>query len=178
MRGQPPKLARQRRLCYWDTEKRRFDSFKANFERHIKFLPEVTIYPLKSLEDPAFSPCDLLIIYAAHIDEAELPRWIDGVKKRIQAQGKIWTPSLILSAAGFAELSEWLHEYAASNWYFDIIHPDQWSSLPIRIANLLRIHDHLHELYRYQDQLTSLQERISTIEQELANLSAKGTKQS
>jgi len=175
MATKPSAVFRQRRLCYWDTEKRHFDSFKANFERHIKFLPQLTLYQLTSLDDPEFFPCDLLIIYAAHIPDEELPQWIEGLKKRIQAGGKIWTPSLILSPVGFGELSEWLHEYADSNWYFDIIHPDQWTSLPIRVANLLRIHDHLHELYRYQDQLTSLQERITTIEQELIKLTTKGS---
>lgn len=178
MATKPAHFFRQRRLCYWDTEKRRFDSFKGSFERHIKFLPQIDIYQLNSLDDPDFFPCDLLIIYAAQISENDLSTWIEGVKKRIKAQGKIWTPSLILSPAGFGELSEWLHEYANSNWYFDIIHPDQWSSLPIRVANLLRIHDHLHELYRYQDQLTAMQDKVTAIEQELRELSAKGSKKS
>ncbi|MFW7378128.1 MAG: hypothetical protein ACOH5I_04925 [Oligoflexus sp.] len=141
----------------------------------MKFLPQLSIHQLKSLDDPQFFPCDLLIIYAGHIPDTDLHQWIEGIKKRIQAQGKIWTPSLILSPVGYSDLSECLHEYADSNWYFDIIHPDHWSSLPIRVANLLRIHDHLHELYRYQDQLTSLQERISTVEQELVQLSTKGS---
>jgi hypothetical protein len=168
-----PKFFRQRRLCYWDSDPKRFGSAKAQIERQLTYLPQMTVHSLTSLDDPEFFPCDLLIAFAGQIPDDELYTWIEGLKKRIQRQGKIWTPALILSSVGFADLSSWLHEYAESNWYFDILNPDHIASLPIRVANLLRIHDHLHELNRYYDQLTTMQEKIATIEQDLDDLRSK-----
>ena len=63
-----------------------------------------------------------------------------------------------------------MEEIWASNWYFDIIHPDHLTSLPVRIANLLRIHDHLAELHRYEAELGRMQQNIRMIEAELKTL--------
>ena len=56
------------------------------------------------------------------------------------------------------------------NWYFDIVASDQLDSLPIRVANLLRIHDHLHELHRYSAALSSLTAQTEALKQELLQL--------
>ena len=53
------------------------------------------------------------------------------------------------------------------NWYFDVIDPDHLDSLPMRVANLLRIHDHLHELSRYEKSLADLQADVRQMQQKL-----------
>ena len=158
---------RQRRICYWDSEKILLASWKVQFEKSLKFLPELDVYQLKTLDDPAFFPCDLMVVAAQSVPDEELSQWLQGLHNRIKAQGKIWSPALVLSYANFQNLSPLIHEFAANNWYFDIVHPDHFDSLPIRIANLLRIHDHLHELQRYHDQVIDMQERIEQVEASL-----------
>lgn len=161
------KFFRKRRICYWDQEKLRVTGWKSHFEKTLKFLPNLDFYQLRSLDDPNFAPCDLLIVTALSVPEQEISSWINSLQSRIKAQGKIWTPALVLSEVNYSKLGEWLHEYANLNWYFDILHPDHLDSVPIRIANLLRIHDHLHELERYHDQVMTMQKQIDAIELKL-----------
>lgn len=158
---------RKRRICYWDYESKHFDNFKAQVERYVKSMPDFSLAQVQGLDDPNFKPCDLLIIYSPKLNENEFHQWLEGIHKRIQASSKIWTPGCIVSQQLENTDIQRIHEYADTNWYFDIIHPEHWMSFPIRIANLLRIHDHLHELFRYQEQLTHLQTRVADIEQQL-----------
>ncbi|SME89485.1 hypothetical protein [Pseudobacteriovorax antillogorgiicola] len=158
---------RKRRLCYWDSQKKSVGAVKLNFERHLRFLPEFDLVTLKALDDEKFAPCDLLIISAEDIPSEDFSQWLQGINKRIVNQGQIWTPALIFSETDFVDLSSEIHDFADNNWYFDILNPLHLESMPIRVANLLRIHDHLHELWRYKDQLDTMQEQINEIEKRL-----------
>lgn len=155
---------RKRRICYWDYNKRSISSSKMSFEKHLKFLPEIEFAFLKSIDDPLFFPCDLLFINAEGLEEEPFQIWMNSFKTRFKHQGKIWVPIIFISPINFSTLTDWLHEHADDNWYFDIIKPDETQSLPIRIANLLRIHDHLHELKRYHEQLITMQKQVTEIE--------------
>jgi hypothetical protein len=61
-----------------------------------------------------------------------------------------------------------------SNWYFDVVRPEHLDSLPVRVANLLRIHDHFHELRRNSETLDRLQDRVNMLEHEVNALRADG----
>ena len=153
---------------YWDAEKKFVDATKINFEKHLSFLPDFDLITLKTLDSEDFNPCDLLLVTAFLIDANDFSQWLDGLNKRIVRQNSIWTPALIFTDLPFAELSASIHDYAAdNNWYFDIVSADHLDSMPIRIANLLRIHDHLHELFRYQERLDQMQTKVSDIEEKL-----------
>ncbi len=152
------------RICYWDSEKRYFGAHKAAFENQMQILGEIQTVKISSLEDPKFFPCDLLVVSAEHVPEDEFLKWLTGIETRIMSQDKIWTPALILADIEFSTLHQLLPFASKSNWYFDIVHPQHLLSMPIRIANLLRIHDHLHELKRYDDKLNAMQNKIVEIE--------------
>ncbi len=162
-----PQRQRSLRICYWDSAKRHFGRHKAIFEKYMKRLGDLSFYEMKSLEDPDFAPCDLLIVAAESVPEENFAEWLREFHQRIKKQQKIWTPAIILSSVGFVALEDLLTEANGSNWYFDIINPDHIESLPIRVANLLRIHDHLHELRRYDEKQRSLQEQVDAIEEKL-----------
>ena len=119
---------RKRRLCYWDSESKIFDNFKAQVERYIRGLPDFDLAPIKGLDDPNFSPCDLVIIYAPSLDPKAFRLWLDGIHKRMETGGNIWTPAFIVSSQLENSGLERIHEFADTNWYFDIIHPDHWMS--------------------------------------------------
>ena len=169
-------LALRRRICTWDLDPRRFDSLKPLLERQLSFLPQVDWHRLKSLDDPLLFPCDLLVTYAWHLAETELVEWLRGFEQRMKRQDAIWIPALVITPLSLTRVDDILERTLAANWYFDLVHPDHLSSLPVRVANLLRIHDHLHELGRYASELTRMQEEISRIEQELEARTAPSAK--
>jgi hypothetical protein len=164
-------LQMRRRLCIWDLEPRRADALKLNVERSLRFLPQLDLVRLKALDDPNLLPCDLLVVFATHLGEEELITWLSGFEKRMaQQQQGIWIPALIVNACEMTRVVEVLEQTLNSNWYFDLLHPDHLSSLPVRVANLLRMHDHLHELLRYEKELKRMQTDIGRIEAELQAL--------
>ena len=148
---------------------------KINFERHLNFLPDFNLVTLRGLDDEGFNPCDLLVISALSVPSEKFLEWLEGINRRIVAQNKIWTPAIIVTQSNFSDLNFAIHELADNNWYFDIVNPDHLDSIPIRAANLLKIHDHLHELLRYKSQLDALHQQVSEIEEKLMNLSTKGS---
>ncbi len=157
----------QRRICSWDLEPRRLDSLKSMLELQLRFLPQVTWHKLKSIDDQNLLPCDLLVVYAGHLGEEELLVWLQGFEKRLKKQEAIWIPALIITPLELTRVEDLLDMTLKSNWYFDLIHPDHFSSLSVRVANLLRIHDHLHELLRYETEIQKLQAAVHQVESEL-----------
>ncbi len=160
----------QKIIASWDLDPRRSDTTKLNIEHFLKLLPGATWKKVKGLEDPSFLPCDLAVVYAWHLTEIELKAWLENFEKRWKKQGAIWIPALIISPLNAGDLLGSMEEIWASNWYFDIVHPDHFSSLPVRVANLLRIEDHLRELERYEAELTRMQASIASIEQSLKTM--------
>ena len=78
--------------------------------------------------------------------------------------------ALIINKAHNLDLAIDIFEHIQSNWYYDFINPSHLGSLSIRIANLIKIHDHLHELSRYEKELTSLQKQTDQLQQVLTEL--------
>lgn len=164
-------LERARRLCYWNTDQRSIDRDLMAIESHLRRLGDVTVKAVKELDEPGVFPCDLLIVAAQKVPEEGFMEWFSAMRSRIMGVGSIWTPVLILAEVSFKALADLLLEAMRDNWYFDIVSPQQISSLPIRVANLLRIHDHLHELKRYAIALDDVQAQVRDLEQQVVSLS-------
>lgn len=158
---------RRLRLCYWDAAHRYFGVHKLSFEKKLKLLGELDLVEIRTLDDPQLLPCDVLIVAAEHIPNGDFARWLDEFRKKSIQQNRIWIPALFLSRSGFEELEGIFSTILTTNWYFDVLNPDHVDSLPVRVANLLRIHDHLHELRRYDARQQALQTRVNEIEREL-----------
>ena len=92
---------------------------------------------------------------------------IEGIFTRMQNSQKIWIPALILVDVSLTTLTDTLESAIYSNWYFDIVSKDQLQSIPIRIGNLLKIHDHLYELKRYDEEISALQKKLQQLEESL-----------
>lgn len=162
------------KLKYWNAETRFVDADRANLEHHLKRLGEVEITAVKALDGPDLLPVDLLLIAAQMVPAKDFPQWLGGLRKRFQTPEKIWIPAVILADVPFDVLSGLLPEAVRDNWYFDILSPAHIASLPIRVANLLRINDHLHEMKRYADAVDEVTKKVRALEGALASLS-KGT---
>lgn len=158
------------RIYYWNADPRVVDADRMQLEKLLKRLGDIKLTTIKSLELVPKDGCDLLMIAAHSVPKKEFAKWLMGLRSRIHSNGGIWVPALILADIGFDVLSEILTDVAAENWYFDIIMPSHVESLPIRVANLLRIHDHLHELNRYALAISEVSNRVRDLEVELQRL--------
>jgi len=170
-----PYHQRDLRICYFNTESRILDKNKMILESRLKKLGNVDIIDVSSLEDTSLRPCDLLLVEASQIPEEEFYKWLSGFGKRLVSQGDIWIPALIISDTPFEILNSMMPEAIDLNWYFDILDPDHIDSLPIRVTNLLRIHDHLHEVGRYKKTLDGLNASVESLSSELDSIKAAKT---
>ncbi len=162
------------KLKYWNAEARFVDADRANLEQHLRRLGEVEVTTIRALDGPDLLPVDLLLIAAQMIPSQDFPQWLGGLRKRFQTREKIWIPAVILADVPFEVLSGLLPEAVKDNWYFDILAPAHIASLPIRVANLLRINDHLQEMKRYADAVDEVTQKVRALETSLATI-GKGT---
>jgi hypothetical protein len=140
-------------------------------ESHLKRLGDLKIEAIRDLHEPGVLPCDLLVVGAQKVSDEAFLAWFSTLRTRLVDLASIWTPALILTDVSFETQSGLLMEAVQDNWYFDIVSPRQISSLPIRVANLLRIHDHLHELHRYAQALDDIQGQVRDLERQIVSLS-------
>lgn len=166
-------LERTLRIKYFVADKRFVDAERMVLEHNLRRLTDVTLSELKSFDDPDFLPCDLLIVAAKNVAAIDFRKWLDGFRRKVRNEGNIWIPALILTQIEFEDLRDILLEAVNENWYFDVMHAEHMSSLPIRVANLLKIHDHLHELDRYEQALTELGEKVALLESQLTEQGPK-----
>lgn len=163
-------LERHLRVCYLNQEPTVFDIERLQLERLLDSFLDFEVVKITSLESQNFLPCDLLILAALKISPARFVSWLGELGKNIKQQGAIWVPALIIADPPFDLMNRYLEEAVQMNWYFDIVSPKHTDSLPIRVANLLRIHDHLHELKRYQNSIDQLTETVTGLERAIEKL--------
>lgn len=160
-------LNRTLRVKYLVADKRFVDADRMVLEKNLRRLTDVELTEIKSVDDSELHPCDLLIVAARHVAAIDFRKWLDGFRKRVKAQAQVRIPALILTDAAFEDLRDILFEAVHENWYFDVIHADHITSLPIRVANLLKIHDHLHEMQRYEQALKDLGDKVAQLETDM-----------
>ncbi len=165
---------RKRRICYINSDTKTLETSAAFFEKRLHMLSNIELTEYTSMdllkEGTHF---DLLIINASNLNEPAFLQWFSKVALNIPKQFSITTPTLFYSRVDFAILDELWESIYKNNWYFDIIHPDHLESLPIRVANLLRIYDHLHEIHRYEKELQNLKMRMIVLEKQIEKMSPR-----
>ena len=158
------------RLSYWNSDARVVDADRMQLEKYLSRLGDVRLNVVKNLEAITSGACDLLIVAAQNVPRKEFAKGLVGLRSRVHTQGSIWVPALILADVGFDTLADILSEVTRENWYFDILAPGHLDSIPIRVANLVRIHDHLHELRRYLDAVEDVSSKVKHLEQQMKSL--------
>lgn len=146
------------------------DNHKLHVEEKLKMIGDLELVHLKSIDDPNLFPCDLLILTSEQVPEEEFYNWLVNYSKRIHRQSSIKIPTVVISEVSFFMQKKFMLDAVKSNWYFDIVSKEHLESLPIRITNLLRIHDHIHEIHRYENSLISLQEKVDLLSQQIVTL--------
>lgn len=163
MTSSPLLTERQRplRVCYYHYDHRFIDDTLECIEGQLAKIHAFEMVELTSLDSAHFDPCDLLVLIAHQLPPEALTQWVQGLPRRLNH--KIWTPALIIAAPGLQVASELTSFALQSNWYFDIVDAEHITSLSLRMSNLIRIHDHLHEMYRYEKTLGKLEEKIQKL---------------
>lgn len=170
MEPSSPILHRPRRLCYYKVDPRAIDSDLMMIESHLKRLGDLKVEAVKDLSSLEVLPCDLIVVGAQKVPEDAFSGWFSALRAKLVSNASIWTPALVIADVSFDVLRSLLVQAVLDNWYFDIVNPRQISSLPIRVANLLRIHDHLHELRRYALALDEIQGQVRELESQIVTL--------
>jgi hypothetical protein len=150
----------------YDPEKRVLNRTKLAIEHAIKRISEVEFISLPSLKPEDISSCDVSIICGPN-DTALTRPWLEKLVQQFSQPQLIRQPVVILSSWNLEQLSEILNFTIQQNWYFDIINPDHIASLPIRLANLIRLHDHLKELANYDRIVRELSDKVQELEANL-----------
>ena len=149
-------------VSYWDIDRRSVDSAKSRLEAGLRMVADYEITEITDLK--SLSPqADLLVISATLLPQEGLIAWFRKLIVEMQSTEKVWVPAVILCQLTEEDLLEVMHDAIQSNWYVDLLDPSHLSSLPIRVASLIRIHDHLKELLRYDDKLADLQAQIDAL---------------
>jgi hypothetical protein len=153
---------RRLKIAYWDQDAKFANAAKLSLEHGLAKIADVAWNELRSLDD--IGDADLLIVAAHTVPPTVFNDWLRGLSKRMQTPSRIWIPALIVAPIRFDQFADSVLEHTMNNWYFDIIDPAHLDSIPVRVAHLVRIHDHLKELLRYQAELSDLEQRIDALE--------------
>ncbi len=166
-------LKRDLRVGYYQVDPRVVGSSVMELERSLSRIGKVAVTPIKELSAAQQKDFELLVIAGQTLDDESFPTWLTTLKRKVMQQGDIWVPVIILTDVSFQALESVWQTVANDNWYFDVVRPEHMSSLPIRVANLLRMADHLTELKSYEKMLTDLTDKVSLLESEVLTLRSK-----
>lgn len=164
------------KIATWNPDPRYVSISHIELEKELNLLAETDVEVIKSIDHLDATEFDLLVVSAQHVPEQEFTKWLGGLSQRIQTQGNIWVPSLIVADLPLPVLREVLMPAINSNWYFDLISVNHISSIAIRIANLVRIHDHLRELFRYAQHVEDLQRKVQSLEDQVMKFTGGSSK--
>ncbi len=155
---------RRMRVCHWNATPGFVSSASAVIEQKLKLLLKLEMVEVRSLDDPAIKPVDVLFISAEGLEDEHYPSWLKSISPRIPRAHGIPAPTIIFGDISSVVQSELLRWAVEGNWYFDIVEPGQVSSLTVRVANFLRIHDHLHEIRRMGEAMKLLNSKVADME--------------
>lgn len=156
------------RLCYLVREDKFINADRLLLEEKLRDIVDLEVRQVTSLQDPELLPCDLLVVYLGPAERSFFSQWLPKFQHQLEKQAEILIPVLFVSPnAGNIDLGEIFASAVATNWYFDLVSLHELDTLPVRVANLLRIHDHLHELKRYGELLTEMKNSVSRLEARL-----------
>lgn len=137
------------------------DRYLAQIESILKQNADLKTIKISSVTDPKINRCSCLVVFANNLEDEAMVTWVKGVAKRLD-QETINTPWLIVCDSSDLVQKELLRYALAENWYFDLVDPNHLSSLTTRMANLIRISDHIKELGRYERETKELESKINS----------------
>ncbi len=139
-------------------------------ESHLKVFFESQVEVVKDHEQIKSPDFDIGLVQAQELELPEFLKWLDSFEKKRADASLIQVPFIIVTPISPADVAKLFVRVVETNWYFDLVHPMQLQSLPIRVANLIRIKLHIEELQRYNLELDQMAEKIAQLEEKLKTL--------
>lgn len=139
-------------------------------ESHLKTFFDAHVTTVKDQSQIVSENFDLGLIQAQELETAEFVQWLNGFEKKRSEVDLIQIPFVIVTPVNPGQIVAFFSRVVQTNWYFDLIHPMQLQSLPIRVANLIRIKLHIGELQRYNLELDQMALKIEELERKLQTL--------
>ncbi len=156
------------KIGFWVLEPKIVSSAKENFAQSLRVLGSIHIQDLEGgADDPQTLDQDLLIVDATHFPMDYFDVWMQGFVKRMMHENRIWIPALIYGDFEFDSVKKYMDLATQKNWYFDLVSKHDFETLPLRVANLFKIHDHLKEIAEYQNTLQELEDKVKNIENKM-----------
>lgn len=154
-------------VCYVNAEPKAISARMLNFEKYLSQLGSVEVQDRETMEAAYAESPDIVIYDALLLDSSGLLGLVKSLYKNVVQSEKIWTPVLIYVRAEFGLVKELLPFANQVNWYFDLVTEEHLEILPIRVGNLVRIHDHLKEMFAYKSEIATLESRLEEVEAQL-----------
>ena len=155
-----------------DLEPKFYSNSKATALALLRALTPLKVTLYKALKELP-RDLDILIIQAEHLSSEDVLSCSDRIRRHLKDNGLQNLPFLLIASPDLDVSQDFLRLSLKENWYSDLIDPHHIESLPPRLANLIRIHDHLRELARYDQVVRDLEERISKLEVEINHATKK-----
>ena len=165
-------MERKLKLGLWSADARVVTGDIVDLEKRLSAIGEISIAKLQNLDDAG--NYDVVMMIASIIPEDEFSGWIKKLIKKFQDGQKIWTPAIVFSKVSADVQTELMELAFLENWYFDVVHPEHLDSLPVRMSNLLRIHDHLKEMDTYQKRVEAMELQLEALSAEVEKLRPDG----
>lgn len=163
-------MSRIFRVAYLDTQQKYFTGAKKHCQNILRSLDGTDFNEISALNQLDTQNTDIVFLSASHIESVDFQQWLDGLAKKFKRNEFIWIPALILAEVSLNISRDILQVTINNNWYYDIISPNELDSLPLRMANLIKIHDHMKELNRYEAELQNFSEKIEGLERVIHTL--------
>jgi len=164
------------KIAYLDDARSELGAKKYQFETYMKQISSFSVSEENGALALLGKNYDLAVISAFHVPEEHFLSWLQQLIVKMDKQSNVWIPALVLADLPFEIYTRAASEVLQTNWYFDIMHPDHMSSLPIRISNLIRMMNHLKELRNYAEKINSLSQDVLDIKRQVNKTHQKSQK--
>ena len=159
----------ERKILYLNIDEKMLTSVTIQLEKYFHRLGTFNIQKTGSIRD---SEADLIIV-GTFFSSEELKTWIKRLIKDLNERS-IWIPVIFVADLDFEAIYSIVEEcFNKTNWYFDLVLSSNMEELAMKIANLIKIHDHLKELKDYHDKLNQMNEEVEKLKQKLLEISNK-----
>lgn len=169
---QQDQLSRPIRIAYVALDPKILDPIVVAVREQFALLGPVEWIAVSDLFDIQQSGLDLCVVDGTQRPSDSLLTWLTKLPRRLEGTPHVWTPVIVLADVPSAQWAPLWRRWVEHNFYVDLISPKHLESFPVRAATLVRIHDHLKELWRYEEELRSLRDRMAEVMAQVKSLAA------
>ena len=154
-----------KKVMYYNMDEKFLTPYISKVESLVSSIEQIQIEKTDTIRG---QKADLIIV-SSPLGGEELIKWIQRLIADYNQNGSSsLIPIIFVTDTEFSELEPMIWQcISQTNWYFDIVNRDNLEFLPMRIALLLKISDHIKEIEEYDRKITELSNKVSSLENSL-----------